>query len=264
MSDGSITIIDPISVSDTVVVRFNSFRVQGAKTFSGGIIYLGDGASSSTGGDSFRINAGVPLNNLIVKNQQGGINRTAKVVTNPLVLNGALTIESGGSFNANRKNISLKGNWTNDGTYHCWCTGTVTFNGSGTQNIGGSVSTAFRNMTVNSGATVQFPTSNEPTVAGTLTNNGTLQQTKSVTGAGDVNFFNTGGYGGVTINAIDALKPLGTPPSPSRAIRRSVPPQSTPVSVAASILLLRTPRDETRRLQSTLAALSLADRRVAP
>ena len=65
-------------------------------------------------------------------------------------------------------------------------------------------------MTVNSGATVQFPTSNEPTVTGTLMNNGTLQQTKSVTaGAGDVNFFNTGGYGGVTINAPHPLKPLG-------------------------------------------------------
>jgi hypothetical protein len=41
----------------------------------------------------------------------------------------------------------------------------------------------------------------EFTVGGTLTNNGALQRTQTVNGSSDVSFFNTGGYGGVTLNA---------------------------------------------------------------
>ena len=49
------------------------------------------------------------------------------------------------------------------------------------------------------GAVVRWPIS--ATVTNTLTNNGTLLQTQVVSGSGDVPFLDTGGYGGVTVNA---------------------------------------------------------------
>ncbi len=40
-----------------------------------------------------------------------------------------------------------------------------------------------------------------PDSNGFITNNGTLRQTRDVNGSADVNFFNVGGYGGLTLNA---------------------------------------------------------------
>jgi len=97
--------------------------------------------------------------------------------------------------------FNVGGNWTNNGIFTSG-NSTVTFNGSGEQTIGGSAVTAFNNLTVNSGATVVIPTSNTPTVAGALTNNGALRQTRSVSGSSDIEFLNvsTNKYYGVMIN----------------------------------------------------------------
>jgi hypothetical protein len=59
---------------------------------------------------------------------------------------------------------------------------------------------AQNNLTVGSGATLNLGT-NIIEVNGTLTNNGTIKQTQDVSGSSDVTFFNTGGYGGITLNA---------------------------------------------------------------
>ena len=110
-----------------------------------------------------------------------------------------LAIESGGTLVvSDGVTLSIAGDWVKDGTFTP-NNGTVAFNGSSAQTIGGSSATGFNNLTVNSGAIVDIETT--PTVAGTLTNNGTLQQTQDVNGSSDVSFFNTGGYGGVTLNA---------------------------------------------------------------
>lgn len=66
--------------------------------------------------------------------------------------------------------------------------------------------TVYGTLTVNSGATLNA--AGNALSAGTLTNNGTLRQTLAVAGNTDVNFFNTGGYGGVIINA-NGLGDLG-------------------------------------------------------
>ena len=74
----------------------------------------------------------------------------------------------------------------------------MTFDGSGTQTLDTDAIT-FYHLTVNNGSTLLDAA--EFTVDGTLTNNGTLQKTQVVTGTSDVSFFNTGGYGGLTLNA---------------------------------------------------------------
>src|SRR5439155_15036361 len=82
----------------------------GTKTFSGGTISLGDGTSSTAAStDGFEVvTSGVALNNLVVANQQGGSNRTVNLgnvqgaaAASDLTLNGNLTINSGGTLNAN-------------------------------------------------------------------------------------------------------------------------------------------------------------------
>ncbi len=83
------------------------------------------------------------------------------------------------TLNVGSVNLSVAGNWTNNGTFTAG-TGTVTFNSTSEQTIGGSTATAFNNLTINSGATVVIPATNTPTVAGTLTNSGTLKQTQTV------------------------------------------------------------------------------------
>jgi hypothetical protein len=93
---------------------------------------------------------------------------------------------------------TVSGNWSNSGTF-THNNHDVTFDGSSAQTIAGSSTTVFNNLTVNSGATVNIET--VPTVAGTLANNGTLQQTKDVNGTSDVVFLSVGDYGGVLLNA---------------------------------------------------------------
>ncbi len=74
---------------------------------------------------------------------------------------------------ANNRPFSVKGNWTNNGTYTAG-TETVTFNKSGTQTFSGN--TTFNNLTINSGSIVDTGTS-LATVNGTYTNNGQLRHT---------------------------------------------------------------------------------------
>ncbi|NOX63085.1 MAG: hypothetical protein GXP42_14250 [Chloroflexi bacterium] len=179
MSGGSITIVDPNANADTGA-EIALTAGTGVKTFSGGTIYLGDGVSASAGGDAFEIDSdGVSLANLTIRNQQGGAGRTVQLLNSALSLSGSLTIESGGALDANGQNMSLHGDWTNDGSFTAGA-GTVTFAGSAAQIIAGSVSTAFNNLAVNSSATVSVPLANQPTVEGTLTNNGNLRQTRTV------------------------------------------------------------------------------------
>jgi hypothetical protein len=98
--------------------------------------------------------------------------------------------------------MNVAGNWTYSGGTFNHNNGTVTFNGAGTQNLTANVATTFNHLTVNAGATlVETVAADNVAVAGTLTNNGTLQRTQDVNGSSNVSFFNTGGYGGLTLNA---------------------------------------------------------------
>ena len=122
--------------------------------------------------------------------------------SNPLTVYGNLVINANAAWTATgfTGGVMVAGDWINNGDFTV-ATNAVTFNGTTEQTIGGSTATGFYTLTVNSGATVVIPSTNIPTVSAAMVNNGTLKQTQVVTGSADVNFFNMGGYGGLTLNA---------------------------------------------------------------
>ncbi|MBK9055643.1 MAG: hypothetical protein IPL78_33510 [Chloroflexi bacterium] len=162
MSSGSITIVDPHSGTGGGEA-INLASGAGTKSFTGGTFFIGDGSSTTAGStDGFDIiTGGLTLPNLTINNQGGGTNRFARLATNPLTLNGSLTIENGGELQANSQNITLAGNWANSGTFTSG-TQTTTFNGSTAQTISCSSATAFSTLVINNGSALSsslIPTS---------------------------------------------------------------------------------------------------------
>jgi hypothetical protein len=96
--------------------------------------------SASVAGQSVGVYSSVPLQNLQVLN-----GATARMLTVPLTLNGNLTINSG-TFNANGLDLNVGGNFVNNATF-THGNNTVTFTGGAVQNISGSTSTEFYNLT---------------------------------------------------------------------------------------------------------------------
>ncbi len=118
-------------------------------------------------------------------------------------INGNLTIGTSAPLTmSGSQTVNLKGNFSNSGTFTAG-TGTITFNGSGTQNLTANNSTTFNNLTVNSGVTlVETVSADNATASGTLTNNGTIRKSQSVSGTGSKTFGLAGAYNGanLTIN----------------------------------------------------------------
>lgn len=173
MSDGSITIVR-----------------GGGTTF--GDLYIRPASGSVTGGQiiftqtppswatvdavqNYRMDANIALNNLVITGKSAVTTRNATVtlMVNPLVLNGSLTLTNGYSFlTANNINVTLKGDFTNNGTYTPG-TNTTTFNGN-TQSILGTSLTTFNNLVVNPITSVTLGSS-DIAVSGNLTlSSGTL------------------------------------------------------------------------------------------
>ncbi|MCA9970197.1 MAG: hypothetical protein KC425_08275, partial [Anaerolineales bacterium] len=101
--------------------------------------------------------------------------------------------------------ITVGGDWTNDGSLIA-NTYTVTFDGAALQTLGGSAPTAFYNLTIAPGASVFMATL--PTAGGSVTNEGTISQTMTLTGSGaPVSFLqiSTDKYRGVDITTTDNL-----------------------------------------------------------
>ena len=103
-------------------------------------------------------------------------------------VNGNLTISSTLDVTAGNFAINLKGNWSNSGTF-TEQSGTVNFNGTSAQTIGGATTTTFYNMSQSNAAGVSLTSSQNLTnvltiSAGTFTTTGfnfTLQSTVSGT-----------------------------------------------------------------------------------
>lgn len=178
----------------------------GGTTF--GDLYLRPATSSVTGGtivfsqvpasgpvinaaQSYRMDANITLNNLTVtgKTDAPVQDATLSLMISPLVLNGSLSLANANSFlNSNNINVSIKGNFNNNGTYN-YGTNLTTFNG-GIQSITGTSLTSFydldvlsltsltvnNNFTVNRNLTISNGNlilgSNRLTLLGNLINNG--------------------------------------------------------------------------------------------
>jgi len=141
------------------------------------------------------------------------VNKTGQTATlgGNTIVNGNLTLSSGTlSTSASNFNLTIAGNWTNNGGTFTPGTGTVTFNSTtAAQSIDGTTaSQTFRNITVNkSGQTLSVGGSTT-----TLTLNGTLTLTAGTFSAGTASAINlagnwtnnggtfTGGTGTVTFN----------------------------------------------------------------
>lgn len=92
---------------------------------------------------------------------------------NALTVNGDVSIGASGTptFNASTFTHNVKGNWTFSGGTFTASTGTINFNGTSAQTIGGTVSTTFNNLTINNTAGTQpgVTLGIDTTVGGTLT-----------------------------------------------------------------------------------------------
>ena len=96
---------------------------------------------------SYTLDANIPLNNLTITGKTAGTaqNATLTLMVSPLFLNGSLTISNVRSFfSSSGKNVSIKGDLSNSGSYTPG-TNVTTFNG-GTQLVTGSVVTNFYDL----------------------------------------------------------------------------------------------------------------------
>lgn len=108
-----------------------------------------------------------------------------------LVVSGDITIGANGTLLHDVSNITLTGSWTNAGTYTSVPGGSVYFTGA-SQTIGGTATTSFDRLTINSGSTTTL--AHDIAVSGLLDVNGTFDPTENfaVTGGGDVGIGNGG------------------------------------------------------------------------
>jgi hypothetical protein len=114
-------------------------------------------------------------------------------VSSNLTVNGNVMIGVQGTITSGRT-ISLRGNWTNSGTYSAtWHKTTVTFSGSN-QSIYGL--TSFRNITINTGSMTVLHSN--ITVTGKLTVDGILEPGNSPT-------YTVSGNGSLTVNSTGKL-----------------------------------------------------------
>jgi hypothetical protein len=126
-----------------------------------GDVYIRPHSSSVTGGtivfdnntgaaQSYRLDANVPLNNLTISNT-GTVATQVNLMVNPLTLKGNLLLSNQYCvLNTNSINVTIKGNLQNNGLpgSYLYGTNTTTFSG-GVQEIGGSSTTNFYNLTIN-------------------------------------------------------------------------------------------------------------------
>ena len=122
----------------------------------------------------------------------------AQTIQTPLGTSYGNLVLSGTGSKTAPATLQIRGNLTVNAVTFTAGTGTVSFTGTNEQVIGGDRAIAFNLLNVANGASVVIPIS---ATAVTLTNNGTLTQTRVVTGSADVTFLGLGGYGGVTLNA---------------------------------------------------------------
>jgi hypothetical protein len=153
------------------------------RTASANFVVIGNftnaGTFTATSGTAqFSGSSNVTNAALIGKGGVGPSRLTPKVTGSTSFNN--VTINGGGTLNAPADNLNVAGNFVNSGTFNP-NGGILTFNGITPQNLTFNSMTPFNNLIVNSGATVieTVTASNNYTLAGTLTNNGDIRETKT-------------------------------------------------------------------------------------
>ena len=107
----------------------------------GGTLQIGD--NSTPAGQTVQVNSSNPVFNFTVNS----VNATAQLVTNNLTVNNDLSITAG-TLNANNLNITVIGNWIDQGTFTPG-TGTVILSGLTNPAITDAAGETFYNLTIN-------------------------------------------------------------------------------------------------------------------
>jgi hypothetical protein len=98
-----------------------------------------------------QVNTNKPVYNFAVNS----VNATAQLVTSSLIVNNDVSVTAG-TLNANNLNITVSGNWTDQGTFTPG-TGTVTFTGPAITAITDATGETFYNLTINkTGTTISL------------------------------------------------------------------------------------------------------------
>jgi len=145
---------------------------------TGGTLQIGNAATAAA--QTMRINTNIPVGNLIVETTNSP---TGTLISFPLTVLQNVNTKINGTFNANNLNVTVGGNWINDGTF-LPVTNTVTFNGTGTLS-GASITTVnstFHHVLIAGTLTGHANTMN---VKGNWTNNGVFNHNN-----GTVTFWN--------------------------------------------------------------------------
>lgn len=179
---------------------------------------------------AYQIESNTDLYHLTVTGKTASTARNAmlSMMVSPLVLKGNLTLSNTRSFlTANNINVTIGGNLDNSGTY-TYGTNLTTFNGSA-QNITGTTTTNFYDLTVASASSLTASRSftvnrhltitngalmmeaNKITLLGDLTNNGSYDDDNttggiSMSGTSLQQITGTGGYGRLEINNSAGVK----------------------------------------------------------
>ncbi|MEI6946486.1 T9SS type A sorting domain-containing protein [Paraflavisolibacter sp. H34] len=131
----------------------------------------------------------------------GGSKAATLTVNRALAVTGDLTLNANGTLKHGKASLTLKGNWSNAGTYTVNSNNARVIFAGTAQTLGGSVQTSFRKLTINAGATVTL--TNSTIVTGSqnqLVINGTLNPNESPA------TYTLTGNPAVTVSATGTLK----------------------------------------------------------
>ncbi len=158
MSGGTI-IIQTVG-SDAAVNEWD--MRAGTISITGGTLQFGN--ASTPAASTFEITSLSTTPNVVISST----NSPALMLNGVTTFSGNVTINTGATLNANGEDISVSGNWTNNGTFTPGTTQTVTFNGAAAQTIGGTTATAFLGLTINN-TSGGVSLSQDVNVTGTMT-----------------------------------------------------------------------------------------------
>ena len=152
-------------------------------------VVIGD--ANFTGGSDPTLSSTATVNSLTL----GSTNSPVLTLNNKgtLTVNGNVSIAAGATIDQNRRAFTVKGNWTNNGTYSTSSNNApIVFAGTSQTISGTPVSQLFRKITINAGTTVTL--ASNITINSTFTVNGTLDPALfKVTNSGTAQF-NNGSY----------------------------------------------------------------------
>ena len=144
---GSLTIVrhQPTPTVAALYLDPDVFDINGSTI----TLFNGD---TPAGQSDFRINSTIPLNNLIINDTNSP---AVKLDINPLTINGTLTVNTNASLDGNGLDLTLKGDWGNDGTYTA-SGNTTWFTSDAAQSLSGTGSFDFYNFTKNGTGTLSL------------------------------------------------------------------------------------------------------------